>query len=160
MQMSGLEAGDRVLVHTASGGVGLAAIQMVHAAGAEVFATASAPKQDYLRSLGIAHVFDSRSSRFQQRGSCEATGGAGVDRGAEQPDRTGLHRGESGVPGFQGGRFVEMGRSATFGRRTEIAAVRDRTSPTAVLHGGRAQATRPGDCRRLPQACHGPSGGG
>ena len=42
--LSGLEAGDRVLIHAGSGGVGLAAIQMAQAAGAEVFATASAPK--------------------------------------------------------------------------------------------------------------------
>ena len=107
-QMSGLKAGDRVLVHTASGGVGLAAVQLVQAAGAEVFATASAAKQAYLRSLGIAHVYDSRSTDFGQE-ILDATGGAGVD--VVLNSLTG--------PGFieaslsclaQGGRFVEMGR--------------------------------------------------
>ena len=48
---SGLAAGERVLIHAGAGGVGLAAIQLAQAAGAEVFATASAPKQAYLRSL-------------------------------------------------------------------------------------------------------------
>ena len=73
-EMAKLKAGDRVLIHTASGGVGLAAVQLVQTAGAEVFATASAPKQAYLRSLGIAHVFDSRTADFVSR-ILEATGG-------------------------------------------------------------------------------------
>ena len=107
-QMSGLQAGDRVLVHTASGGVGLAAIQLVQAAGGEVIATASAQKQDYLRSLGIDHVFDSRSTEFGAQ-ALAATGGKGVD--VVLNSLTG--------PGFieaslsclaHGGRFVEMGR--------------------------------------------------
>ena len=107
-QMSGLQAGDRVLVHTASGGVGLAAIQLVQAAGGEVIATASAQKQDYLRSLGINHVFDSRSTDFGAQ-ALAATGGRGVD--VVLNSLTG--------PGFieaslsclaHGGRFVEMGR--------------------------------------------------
>ena len=66
-ELSGLEAGERVLIHAGAGGVGLAAIQLVQAAGAEVFATASAPKQAYLRSLGVEHIFDSRQTEFRQR---------------------------------------------------------------------------------------------
>ena len=106
--MAGLKAGDSVLIHTASGGVGLAAVQLAQAAGAEVFATASAPKQAFLRSVGIAHVFDSRTTDFGNQ-VLEATGGAGVD--VVLNSLTG--------PGFieaslsclaQGGRFVEMGR--------------------------------------------------
>ena len=77
-ELSGLEAGERVLVHAGAGGVGLAAIQLVQAAGAEVFATASAPKQAYLRSLGVEHVFDSRTTDFGDE-ILEATDGEGVD---------------------------------------------------------------------------------
>ena len=73
-----LAAGERVLIHAAAGGVGLAAVQLAQAAGAEVFATASAPKQAYLRSLGVEHVFDSRSTAFGEQ-ILEATGGEGVD---------------------------------------------------------------------------------
>ena len=73
-----LQSGERVLIHAGAGGVGLAAIQLAQAAGAEVFATASAPKQAYLRSLGVAHVYDSRTTEFGHR-IMEATGGAGVD---------------------------------------------------------------------------------
>ena len=57
---------------------GLAAIQLAHATGAEVFATASAPKQGYLRSLGVEHVFDSRNTKFGHE-ILEATSGEGVD---------------------------------------------------------------------------------
>ena len=107
-QMSGLHAGDRVLIHTASGGVGLAAIQLVQAAGAEVFATASGPKQEYLRSLGIEHVFDSRSTNFGQE-ALEATGGEGVT--VVLNSLTGPGFIEASVACLaQNGRFVEMGR--------------------------------------------------
>ncbi len=57
--------GDRILIHTGAGSVGLAAIQIARAAGAEVIATAGSPeKREYLRNLGIACVADSRSSSF------------------------------------------------------------------------------------------------
>ncbi len=77
-ERTGLKAGERVLIHAAAGGVGLAAVQLAQAAGAQVFATASAPKQDYLRALGVKHVFDSRTTAFG-REILEATGGEGVD---------------------------------------------------------------------------------
>jgi acyl transferase domain-containing protein/acyl carrier protein/protein-L-isoaspartate O-methyltransferase len=57
--------GERVLIHAAAGGVGLAAVQVAQRLGAEVFATAgSARKRDLLRSMGVTHVFDSRSISF------------------------------------------------------------------------------------------------
>jgi NADPH:quinone reductase-like Zn-dependent oxidoreductase/acyl carrier protein len=74
-----LKAGDLVLIHAAAGGVGLAAVRLAQRAGAEVFATAGSPaKRALLASLGVAHVFDSRTLEFasQVRAS---TGGAGVD---------------------------------------------------------------------------------
>ncbi len=107
-QMSGLNAGDRVLVHTASGGVGLAAIQLAEAAGAEVFATASAPKQAYLRSLGVKHLFDSRSTDFGQQ-VWEATGGQGVDVVLNSLTGPGFIEASLFCLAPQG-RFVEMGR--------------------------------------------------
>ena len=54
-----------MLLHAAAGGVGLAALQLAAAGGAEVFATAgSARKRGVLRGLGIRHVLDSRSAMF------------------------------------------------------------------------------------------------
>jgi acyl transferase domain-containing protein/NADPH:quinone reductase-like Zn-dependent oxidoreductase/acyl carrier protein len=55
----------RLLIHSAAGGVGLAAVYMALAAGAEVYGTAgSDEKRDVVRALGVRHVFDSRSLHF------------------------------------------------------------------------------------------------
>jgi NADPH:quinone reductase-like Zn-dependent oxidoreductase len=73
-----VQPGDRVLVHSAAGGVGQAAGQLVRQAGGEVLASASPAKHDLLRQQGCRIVFDS-----QQRGFAglvrEATGGRGCD---------------------------------------------------------------------------------
>ena len=73
-----LRPGDRVLVHAASGGVGLAAIQLAQQRGAVVFATASTYKRATLRKMGVEHVYDSRSTDFADQILAD-TGGAGVD---------------------------------------------------------------------------------
>ncbi|MCB1630178.1 MAG: SDR family NAD(P)-dependent oxidoreductase [Sinobacteraceae bacterium] len=74
-----LKAGQRVLIHAAAGGVGLAALRLAQRAGAEVFATAGSPaKRALLQSLGVRHVYDSRSLDFATQIHA-ATGGAGVD---------------------------------------------------------------------------------
>ena len=105
---SGLEAGDRVLIHAGSGGLGLAAIQMAQAAGAEVFATASAPKQAFLRSLGVEHVFDSRQTKFGQE-ILDATNGEGVNVVLNSLTSEGFIDASLSCLA-QGGRFVELAR--------------------------------------------------
>ena len=74
-----ISAGEKVLIHAAAGGVGLAAVQLARRAGAEIFATAGSPeKRAYLASLGVPHVMDSRSLEFAGE-IMEITGGRGVD---------------------------------------------------------------------------------
>jgi acyl transferase domain-containing protein/acyl carrier protein len=73
-----LNPGDKVLIHAASGGVGLAAIQMAQQHGAEVYATASTFKRATLRKLGVKHVYDSRTTDFADQILAD-TDGAGVD---------------------------------------------------------------------------------
>jgi NADPH:quinone reductase-like Zn-dependent oxidoreductase len=74
-----LKRGERVLIHTATGGVGFAAIQIARWLGAEIFATAgSEEKRALLRSHGIEHAFDSRSTEFAGQ-IMEATRDEGVD---------------------------------------------------------------------------------
>ncbi len=107
-ELAGLKAGDRVLVHAGAGGVGLAAIQLARAAGAEVFATASAPKQDYLRALGVRHVFDSRSTAFGGE-IRDATAGAGVDIVLNSLTGEGFIEASLSCLA-EGGRFVELAR--------------------------------------------------
>ncbi len=120
-ELSGLNASDRVLIHAGAGGVGLAAIQLAQSAGAEVFATASARKRDYLRSLGVEHVFDSRTTAFGAD-ILEATGGAGVDMVLNSLTGEGYIEASLSCLA-QGGRFVEMGRVDILSG-DEMAAVR------------------------------------
>ncbi len=71
--------GETVLIHSAAGGVGGAAIQMAKRAGATVIATAGTKeKREFLRQMGIEHVFDSRSLDFSNH-VMAATNGRGVD---------------------------------------------------------------------------------
>ena len=120
-QFSGLEAGDRVLIHAGAGGVGLAAIQMAQAAGAEVFATASAPKQALLRSLGVEHIFDSRQTRFGEE-ILEATGGEGVHVVLNSLTSEGYIEASLSCLA-RGGRFVELARRDILSEE-EMAEVR------------------------------------
>lgn len=76
--MGGLRDGDRVLIHAAAGGVGLAAVQIAKARGAEVFGTASASKHEAIRAQGVAHAIDYRSVDFEET-VARITGGDGID---------------------------------------------------------------------------------
>src|SRR5205823_12826394 len=73
-----VQAGDRVLVHAAAGGVGMAAIQLCRIAGAEVIGTASAAKHAVLRQAGVVHAIDYRTQDFAAEVR-RVTGGRGVD---------------------------------------------------------------------------------
>ena len=107
-QLSGLEAGDRVLIHAGAGGVGTAAIQLAQAAGAEVYATASIPKHDFVRSLGVDHIFDSRETGFGEL-ILAATDGAGVDVVLNSLTSEGFIDASLACLA-PGGRFVELAR--------------------------------------------------
>ena len=72
-------AADKVLIHSATGGVGQTAIAIARAAGAEIFATAGSPaRRQLLRDMGIEHVYDSRSTEFAEQIRRD-TDGYGVD---------------------------------------------------------------------------------
>ena len=76
--LAGIKKGDRVLIHTATGGIGHAAMQLARLAGAEIYATASPAKWPVLRAMGISHVYNSRSLGFGQAILAD-TAGRGVD---------------------------------------------------------------------------------
>ncbi|MCR3754201.1 type I polyketide synthase [Lentzea californiensis] len=80
LDLGRLEKGQSVLIHAAAGGVGMAATQIAHHLGAEVFATASTGKQDVLREAGLddLHIASSRDLDFEDV-FCAATVGRGVD---------------------------------------------------------------------------------
>ena len=56
--MGNLQPGDRILIHGAAGGVGIAAVQLARARGLVTFGTAGPSKQDYLRQAGVDHPID------------------------------------------------------------------------------------------------------
>lgn len=61
-----LRAGERVLIHAAAGGVGIAATQLAKRAGAEIWGTASPSKHDAIRAQGVAHPLDYRKRGWQR----------------------------------------------------------------------------------------------
>jgi acyl transferase domain-containing protein/NADPH:quinone reductase-like Zn-dependent oxidoreductase/acyl carrier protein len=79
VELARVRPGERLLIHGAAGGVGIAAIQLARHLGLEIFATAgSEEKRDFVRMLGADHVLDSRSLRFADE-ILAITAGAGVD---------------------------------------------------------------------------------
>jgi NADPH:quinone reductase-like Zn-dependent oxidoreductase len=76
--MGGLKAGETILVHSAGGGVGIAAIQLAKSVGARVIGTASSSKHEYLKSIGVDHLIDYRREDFEGR-TRDITGGRGVE---------------------------------------------------------------------------------
>lgn len=112
-ELARMKSGEKVLIHSATGGVGQAAIALARAAGAQIFATAgSEQRRQLLRDMGIEHVYDSRSLEFADAIRHD-TEGYGVDivlnsvTGAAQ--RAGLE-----LLSF-GGRFIEIGKRDIYG---------------------------------------------
>ena len=105
-----LKKGDRVLIHAAAGGVGLAAVQIAKRVGAIVFGTAgSDSKRQYLKSQGVDHVLDSRSLGFADE-ILRITGGEGVD-GAVLNSLAGAFIERSFSVLKAGGCFLEIGKT-------------------------------------------------
>ena len=119
-----LKPGERVLIHSATGGVGLAAIQVARRIGARVFATAgTAEKRTFLERLGIEHVFDSRSLSFADE-VLSHTNGEGVDVVLNSLAGDAITKGLSILRNK--GRFVELGvRDMLQNRRLPMSLFRN-----------------------------------
>jgi len=103
-----IQRGDRVLIHAATGGVGLAAIEVARHAGAEIFATAGSPeKRAYLASIGVQHVMNSRTLDFADE-IMSITGGRGVDIVLNSLAGEAMLKSMTVLAPF--GRFVEIGK--------------------------------------------------
>jgi NADPH:quinone reductase-like Zn-dependent oxidoreductase len=118
LQLAAMAERDTVLVHAAAGGVGLAALQLIQAAGATAIATAGSPhKRGLVHSLGVRHVLGSRDTQFVS----EAAELGGVDIVLNSLTSSGMVAGSLAAL-RRGGRFVEISK-------------RDIWSPARVLQG-------------------------
>jgi mycoketide-CoA synthase len=110
VEIAGLSAGQRVLIHGGAGGVGQAAIQLARHLGAEVFATAHPTKQHVLRDLGVepGHIASSRTLDFVDAFH-EATGGKGMDVVLNSLKGDFVDASLQLMP--QGGSFIEIGKT-------------------------------------------------
>ncbi len=110
VDLAHLRAGERLLVHAAAGGVGMAAVQIARHLGAEVFATASPAKWDALRAIGCEQprVANSRDLDFREQ-FLDLTGGEGVDVVLNSLAGEFVDASLDLLPA--GGRFIEMGKA-------------------------------------------------
>ncbi|WP_460748495.1 zinc-binding dehydrogenase, partial [Micromonospora schwarzwaldensis] len=108
--LAGVRSGQRILIHAAAGGVGMAAVQLARAWGLQVYATASAGKWDILRGMGVddAHLASSRDLGFRDS-FLTVTGGEGVDVVLNALAGEFVDASLDLLP--RGGRFVEMGKT-------------------------------------------------
>lgn len=120
VDLAGLRDGESVLVHAGTGGVGMAAVQLAHHLGAEVFVTASRGKWDSLRAIGFDddHIGDSRTLDFEDKFRT-VTEGRGVD--VVLNSLAGEFVDASLRLLARGGRFIEMGKTDI--RDAEMIAV-------------------------------------
>lgn len=110
VELAGLKKGERVLIHSAAGGVGMAAVQIAQHLGADVFATASPGKWDDLRAQGLedAQIASSRTPTFRDE-FLMRTDGRGMDVVLNALAGEMVDASLALLPG--GGRFLEMGKT-------------------------------------------------
>ena len=130
-RLARLAKGEAILVHAASGGVGLAAMQIAKRAGARIFATAGSPaKRAFLEALGAEAVMDSRSLDFAEEVR-DRTGGRGVDVVLNSLPGEAIARGIGALAPY--GRFVELGKADIYqNHRIELGPFRKNLSLFAV----------------------------
>jgi NADPH:quinone reductase-like Zn-dependent oxidoreductase/short-subunit dehydrogenase len=102
--LAALRPGEKVLIHAATGGVGLAAVHLARSLGAEIFATAHPSKWPTLRALGVTHIASSRDTSFAETFREDAPLDVVLDATTGEMVDAGL-----GLLG-PGGRFLEIGK--------------------------------------------------
>jgi acyl transferase domain-containing protein/acyl-CoA synthetase (AMP-forming)/AMP-acid ligase II/NADPH:quinone reductase-like Zn-dependent oxidoreductase/short-subunit dehydrogenase/acyl carrier protein len=104
VNLASVRPGEKILVHAATGGVGLAAVHLARSLGAEVFATAHPSKWPTLRALGVTHVASSRDTSFAEDFRKDAPLDVVLDANTGEMVDAGLS-----LLG-PGGRFLELGK--------------------------------------------------
>jgi acyl transferase domain-containing protein/thioesterase domain-containing protein/acyl carrier protein len=115
VRLAQLQPGERVLIHAGAGGVGLAAIQIAQQIGAKVFATAgSESKREFLRSLGVEHIYSSRSTAFADEILAD-TNREGIDVVLNSLPGEAITKSLSALRAY--GRFLEIGKTDIYQNR-------------------------------------------
>ena len=115
-----IKPGDKILIHAAAGGVGQAAVQIAQQVGAEVYATASEGKWDFLKASGIEHVMNSRNLDFAEE-VMQLTDGRGVDLVLNSLNGDFIPKNLDILA--SNGRFVEIGKVGIWNEQ-QVAKVR------------------------------------
>lgn len=103
-----LAEGEKILIHNATGGVGIAALQIARWKNAEIYATAGTKeKREYLREQGVEHIYDSRSLLFVEQ-ILRDTDGYGVDVVINAIAGEALYESFDILAPY--GRFIEIGK--------------------------------------------------
>ncbi len=144
-----IQKGERILIHGAAGGVGIAAIQIARAMGAKIFATAgSEEKRDFAKLAGVDHVFDSRSLAFAEE-ILTLTQGEGVDVVLNSLAGEAVNRNLRVLKPF--GRFLELGKRDFYeNTRIGLRPFRDNISYFGI-DADQLLTTRPALAARLFQ---------
>ncbi|PSR82297.1 polyketide synthase [Coniella lustricola] len=134
VELGRLEAGERILIHAAAGGVGQASIQLAQAIGAEIFATVgSEEKKRFIMAtynVPETHIYTSRNPSFGPA-IREATAGAGVDVIINSLAGDLLRESWDCIAHF--GRFIEIGkRDITSNTRLEMAKFNNNATFSSV----------------------------
>jgi epothilone polyketide synthase D len=142
--------GERVLVHSAAGGVGLATIQIARCAGALVVATAGTEeKREYLRSMGVEHVMDSRSLEFADEVK-RAVGSHGIDVVINTLSGEGAERSAALLSAH--GRFIDLIYRKESSRFSRILGLLPRNASLVSIDLDSMFAERDDKCERLLRA--------
>ena len=106
--LANIQPGERLLIHGAAGGLGMAAIQIARHLGAEIFATAgSDEKRDFLALSGVSHVYNSRDCSFVNEILAD-TNGEGIDVVINSLAGEAMRQSIALLRPF--GRFLELGK--------------------------------------------------
>jgi len=110
IELAKLASGEKILIHTAAGGVGIAAVQLATAIGAKIYATTSTQeKRDFLnKTFGVKNIYNSRTLEFAQE-LLSDTNGEGVDVVLNTLTGEGFVEKSLSVCA-KGGRFIELSR--------------------------------------------------
>ncbi|KAF9631021.1 hypothetical protein BFW01_g1895 [Lasiodiplodia theobromae] len=154
MTLGHLEKGQTVLIHSACGGVGLAAIQLCRMIGAEIFVTVgNEEKARYLReTFGISQdrIFNSRDASFLG-GVLAATGGRGVDLVLNSLSGELLHASWKCVAEF--GKMLEIGKRDFVGHGMLNMDLFEANRTFVGIDLAQLAVERPQVCRRLLDQC-------